>query len=183
MSSIYDGIKTPKELLQEVRINGLSTKQEDIYRAQDIFGHAPIADLVELANDNGKLKDFNGTPDPRGTIVSGREGFSKCFYQVLFHIWNWEDATRFYNQHSNFLVIDAMEERKTLHQKVDQLGKELEHVKSDLIQEHNERLNATTAELGARKKIDLLEAEVHDRDMTIMELKAKLYDLMTKTEL
>lgn len=32
------------------------------------------------------------------------------------------------------------------------------------------------------EKISSLEAEVHDRDMTIMELKAKLYDLMTAGE-
>ena len=36
------------------------------------------------------------------------------------------------------------------------------------------------AEQAAQKKIGQLEAEVHDRDMTIMELKAKLYDLMMK---
>ena len=32
------------------------------------------------------------------------------------------------------------------------------------------------------EKIRSLEAELHDRDMTIMELKAKLYDLMVKKE-
>ena len=35
---------------------------------------------------------------------------------------------------------------------------------------------------GALKEIDRLEAELHDCDMTIMELKAKLYDLMTGKE-
>ena len=35
---------------------------------------------------------------------------------------------------------------------------------------------------AANKKLVHLEAEVHDRDMTIMELKAKLYDLMMKEQ-
>ena len=42
MSSKYDSIKTAAELVKEVRLNGLSLVQEDICRAQDIFGNAPI---------------------------------------------------------------------------------------------------------------------------------------------
>lgn len=40
--SKYDSIKTAADLVKEVRIKGLSLDQEDICRAQDIFGNAPI---------------------------------------------------------------------------------------------------------------------------------------------
>lgn len=35
--SIYDKVETAKDLIFEVAAHGLSTKQEDICRAQDIF--------------------------------------------------------------------------------------------------------------------------------------------------
>lgn len=111
---------------------------------------------------------------------SGRVGLSKYFYQVAFKIWSWEDATRFYNQHSNFPVIDALEENKMLHQQVKELNGELKRAKDDRDVEHRRCREAVDAEQAAQKKIGQLEAEVHDRDMTIMELKAKLYDLMMK---
>lgn len=125
MASQYDSIKTAEELLKEVAAHGLSTKPEDICRAQDIFGRSEVKELIRLCQDNGRLKGFDGEPDPRGTYSSGRVGLSKYFYQVAFKIWSWEDATRFYNQHSNFPVIDALEENKMLHQQVKELNGEL----------------------------------------------------------
>lgn len=180
MASQYDSIKTAEELLKEVSAHGLSTKPEDICRAQDIFGRSEVKELIRLANDNGRLNGFDGEPDPRGTYSSGRVGLSKYFYQVAFKIWSWEDATRFYNQHSNFPVIDALEENKMLHQQVKELNGELKRAKDDRDVEHRRCREAVDAEQAAQKKIGHLEAEVHDRDMTIMELKAKLYDLMMK---
>ena len=180
MASQYDSIKTAEELLKEVATHGLSTKPEDICRAQDIFGRSEVKELIRLANDNGRLNGFDGEPDPRGTYSSGRVGLSKYFYQVAFKIWSWEDATRFYNQHSNFPVMDAPEENKMLHQQVKELNGELKRAKDDRDVEHRRCREAVDAEQAAQKKIGQLEAEVHDRDMTIMELKAKLYDLMMK---
>ena len=63
--SKYDDIKTAAELVAEVRAHGLSLDQEDICRAQDIFGNSPIEELVRLANDIGR-NNRNGEPDPRG---------------------------------------------------------------------------------------------------------------------
>lgn len=182
MASIYDNIKTAEDLLKEVKMHGLSMNTEDICRAQDIFGHSEVKELIRLANDNGRLKEFGGEPDPRGLVSSGREGFSKYFYQVAFNIWKWEDAVRFYNQHSNFPVIDALEDRKVLKQRVSILDEELNRVKDEREQEHKARLEANEAELAAQKKVDRLEGEVYARDMEIMELKAKLYDLMVANE-
>ena len=71
MASKYDSIKTAKDLVSEVMMHGFSLNQEDICRAQDIFGHSTIEELVNLANDIGR-NDENGTPDPKGTWSSGR---------------------------------------------------------------------------------------------------------------
>lgn len=52
--SKYDSIKTAAELVAEVQAHGLSLAQEDICRAQDIFGRSAVQDLVALANDIGR---------------------------------------------------------------------------------------------------------------------------------
>lgn len=157
MASQYDSIKTAEELLKEVAAHGLSTKPEDICRAQDIFGRSEVKELIRLANDNGRLNGFDGEPDPRGTYSSGRVGLSKYFYQVAFKIWSWEDATRFYNQHSNFPVIDALEENKMLHQQVKELNGELKRAKDDRDVEHRRCREAVDAEQAAQKKIGQLD--------------------------
>lgn len=182
MASKYDRIHSAEELLKDVAMHGLSTAQEDICRAQDIFGHSEVKELVRLANDNGRLKGFGGEPDPRGTVNSGRDGLSKYFYQVAFHIWNWEDAVRFYNRHSNFPVIDAMDELQEIRKKNTELNAALMAANDATVQEHKMRLDETAEKLDAQKEIERLKAELHDRDMAIMELKAKLYDLMVKEE-
>ena len=178
MASIYDEFKTPKELLQVVSYQGLSTKQEDICRAQDIFGRASEYELVELANDNGR-KNSNGEKDPRGSWADGSRGLSSTFYSVLFRIWNWEDAMRFYNEHSNFVLIDKMEELKML---------KIESEKQEKV-----ALNALN-EIETRKEVEKmaddiaeLKANVRDRDDEnerlkdeIISLKAKMYDMMVE---
>ena len=167
MASIYDRISTPKDLLIEVRNHGLSTKQEDICRAQDIFGHAPVEDLASLANDIGL--DENG-------CSTGKKGFRSEFYMVAFSIWNWEDAVRFWNEHSNpqyKLLKEAKESCDTL----DRLNK---HLCEEMKTEHKKRLEEVSRRIDAENKVEHLESEVYDRDLTIMELKAKLYDLMVK---
>lgn len=49
--SKYDDIKTAAELVAEVRAHGLSLDQEDICRAQDIFGNSPIEELYDALHD------------------------------------------------------------------------------------------------------------------------------------
>lgn len=182
MGSIYDSIKTAKELVVEVSMRGFSTKQEDICRAQDIFGNSTIEELVELANDNGRLDGPNGSPDPRGSWCSGKDGLSKTFYSVLFHIWNWEDATRFYNQYSNFPVIDEKEEleaKKKELKKAEQQIKDLEAVEKcteNFYEQEKKKAAEVAGELESTKK-SLAEAEDE-----ITRLKAKLYDLMVADE-
>ena len=184
MASQYDSIKTPKELLTKVAMHGLSTRQEDICRAQDIFGRAPIEDLVALANDNGRLDD-NGNPDPNGSRSSGRDGTRKYFYQVLFHIWHWEDATRFYNEHTNpEFARFANREDKIL-----ELEQELRMARQEADEHHEdcqEWIRRCEAEKAAhadtRKEADFYRAGYDAANMEIIRLKAKLYDLMVAKE-
>lgn len=182
--SKYDSIKTAAELVAEVQAHGLSLAQEDICRAQDIFGRSAVQDLVALANDIGRNNE-NGDPDPKGTWSSGRHETRSTFYFVLFKIWNWEDAVRFWNQHSSpehegvkelqaklkAEMAEHSETKEALHEQIQRTEEEHQKVLSE---------RSSVCELKA--KVVCLESEVHDRDMTIMELKAKLYDLMTTGE-
>ena len=46
--------------------------------------------------------------------------------------------------------------------------------------EHNSLLAERPKRIEQSDKIESMKAEIHDRDMTIMELKAKLYDLLVE---
>lgn len=175
MASIYQNVKTAKDLLIAVKINGLSTKTEDIVKVQDIFGHASVDELVDLANDNGRL-DVHGNPDPDGTWSSGREGLSKVFYSVLFQIWNWEDATRFYNEHSN----PEYKKLKTVKQAFEQTvrEKELAEKNFDTAMKNAGILNEKLCEKS--KEEMLLKEKIDSQEMEIIRLKARLFDMMTE---
>ena len=170
MASKYDNIKTAKDLVSEVMMHGLSLNQEDICRAQDIFGHSTIEELVVLANDIG-WNDENGNPDPKGTRSSGRRGTRSTFYQIAFNIWNWEDATRFWNQHSNpdkdtlgAAVKEAKAELKRKNEAYESLRERAVNLDSNLS-------NYVQKEFEARTALKEAEAE-------IIRLKARLFDMM-----
>jgi Uncharacterized protein involved in chromosome partitioning len=174
MASIYENIKSAKELVKHVMAHGISTKDEDIVVAQDIIGHSTIEELDELANDIG-MEDRNGNPDPKGTIYSGKRGTRDTFYFILFHVWSWEDATRFWNQHTN-LEHEELEtlrsEKKAATATIEKLTRDLEAAKSTLHTEANMVQTANTSLAAAEKRAADAEAEV-------IRLKAKLYDMMT----
>lgn len=171
MASIYDNIKTAKDLLVHVSTHGLSTKQEDICRVQDIFGNSSVGELVELANDTGKEDGWS----------TGKKGTQNTFYMVLFQIWNWEDAIRFYNCHTNPEIPRIKEQENKLKDEMREHSDTKKALKEQLKkteEQHQialaERRRANDAEAGKLQ----MEAELHDRDMKIMELKAQLYDFM-----
>lgn len=175
MSSKYDDIKTAADLIREVMAHGLSTAQEDICRAQDIFGHSSVEELVALANDIGRNND-QGKPDPKGTWSSGRKATQATFYMIAFSIWNWEDATRFWNQHTN-PEHDALQEAKKSLKAMEGKAKELT-TKLDREQEAR-----ATVEEGYNRlvgKYNEAERRAKAAEAEIMALKAKLYDYMTK---
>lgn len=173
MASKYDKIQTARDLVMEVRFHGMSLKQEDIVRAQDIFGNSTIEELTDLANDIGRNNE-NGEPDPKGTWSSNRVPTRSTFYSILFNIWNWEDATRFWNQHSNpdrEQIAVAQIESKTLRADVNRLKadkEKAEMAEADMMAKYNNLVE------DYDKTVEALEAA----QQTIIELKAKLYDLM-----
>lgn len=177
MSSKYDTIKTAADLVQEVQNHGLSTNQDDICRAQDIFGNSSIEELALLANDIGRNND-QGEPDPKGTWSSNRRPTQGTFYMIAFSIWNWEDATRFWNLHTNpehDALQEAKKSLKAQESKVKELAAKLdkEQEARAIAEEGYNRLVGRCNE--AERRAEAAEAE-------IMALKAKLYDYMTKEE-
>ncbi len=177
MSSKYDSIKTAKDLILEVRAHGLSLAQEDICRAQDIFGHTAIDDLVFLANDIGRDNE-RGEPDPKGSRYSGRPGTRGIFYQILFNIWHWEQATEFYNKYT--LEIPA--QMAKLKSEADGLEKMLAQS-----EQKAKDMEAKVAECykGFREVEDVSIEQSHkikELEAEILGLKAKLYDMIVARE-
>ena len=156
-----------------VKFHGLSTEIEDICRAQDIFGRATLQELVTLANDNGRMND-SGETDPNGAWSSGRDGLQKTFYSVLFHIWNWEEATRFWNQHTN----PEYAKLKKQAGKVKELDAELSAAKSECTSTKIEAEIFRADLEKAEAENTNLSAKVKAQEEEIMKLKARLYDLM-----
>lgn len=173
MASKYDNIKTAKDLVSEVMMHGLSLNQEDICRAQDIFGHSTIEELVDLANDIGR-NDENGNPDPKGTWSSGRRGTRSTFYQIAFNIWSWEDATRFWNQHSNpdkDTLTAAVAETKAVKAELKRKNEAYESLRERAVNLDANLSNYVQKEFEARAALKEAEAE-------IIRLKARLFDMM-----
>lgn len=155
MANNYKEVKTAKELLQKVKMFGLSTDTESICNAQDIIGHATQDDLEELAAND-----------------------TQTFYMVLFHIWHWEEANRFYNRVSNPEIArlhkDAAESNR-LRKEVD-----IEKETSAALQKALDMAEADASDqrtLANRQAIKIQHLEDE-----IVRLKAKLYDLITEVE-
>lgn len=189
MSSKYDSIQTAAELVSEVQLHGLSTAQEDICRAQDIFGHTPLEELARLANDIGR-DNAQGEPDPNGTCSSGRRATQNTFYSILSNIWHWEEVTRFWNTYTNpqteelkkrTMAYDAVAAgSKKIKAANDELEEKISYLAEDVKAEHDLRLAEISEKLKLKDEADRLRAKLHDRDMDVMELKAKLYDLLVE---
>ena len=182
MTSRYDKIQTARDLVMEVKFHGFSCKPEDICRAQDIFGHSTIEELDTLANDIGRNNE-NGEPDPKGTWSSTRTPTRDTFYSILFQIWNWEEATRFWNEHSNpereqIAVIKI--ENQTKRAEIKDKEKRIEEYqqKVDLMEDRLAEYDKIATDRLSR--INEQGAALREKDAEIMRLKAKLYDLLTK---
>lgn len=175
MNSKYDSIKTAADLVEEVQLHGLSLAQEDICRAQDIFGSTSVEELARLANDIG-MNNEKGEPDPKGTWSSGRKGTQGMFYMIASRIWNWEEVTRFWNQHTNPQTEELKRNRDAYdfivegNKKLKNENDELKEQVSELLERESELV---TLRDDARLRAEEAEAEV-------VRLKAKLYDLLVE---
>ena len=173
MSGKYDSIKTAAELVAEVRLNGLSMAQEDICRAQDIFGHTSIDELARLANDIGR-NNADGEPDPKGTWNSDRKATQGTFYMIVSHIWNWEEVTRFWNQHTN----PQTEELKKQQDAYDFIVKDNEKLKSENDSLREAQFNRLAEREDLRTRTGDAQRRAEEAEAEVIRLKAKLYDLL-----
>ena len=140
--------------------------------------------LVALANYIGR-NNRDGEPDPKGTVSSTRPATQNTFYSILFRIWHWEDATRFWNQHTNPEREEVVELRAKLKAEMAEHSKTKEALHEQVRrteEEHQKVLSERSSVCELKVKVTCLDSKVHDQGMTIMELKAKLYDLMTAGE-
>lgn len=155
MANNYKEVKTAKELLQRVKMFGLSTDTESICNAQDIIGHATQGELEELAASD-----------------------TQTFYMVLFHIWNWEDATQFYNRASNPEIARLRKEAA----ENGKLKKEvaIEKETSAALQKALDMAEADASD--QRTLANRQAAKIQHLEDEIVRLKAKLYDLITEVE-
>lgn len=171
--SKYDSIKTAADLISEVQGHGLSTVQDDLNRAADIFGNSSVEELDRLANDIGR-NNQNGEPDPKGSWSSSRKATQGTFYMIASAIWNWEDVTRFWNLHTNPEREELIEARA----KIKELSKEGKEKGEALLSEHKAVLEERKRACDLEAEVNRLKAKLHDAKMNEMELKARLYDLM-----
>jgi len=175
MSSKYDSIQTAAELVAEVQNHGLSLAQEDICRAQDIFGNTAIEELARLANDIGRNNE-KGEPDPKGTRSSSRRATQSTFYSILSNIWHWEEVTRFWNLYTN-PQTEELKKLKDAYGAVVESSKELRNKKEEL-EEQAEMLRLKVAELYIRDGDSQRRTE--EAEAEVVRLKAKLYDLLVE---
>ena len=171
--SKYDSINTATDLVAEVQLNGLSMAQEDICRAQDIFGRTSIGELARLANDIGR-NNSDGEPDPKGTWSSGRKGTQGTFYAIVSCIWNWEEVTRFWNLHTN----PQTEELKKQQDAYDFIVKNNEKLKSENDGLREAQLNLLAEREDLRTRTGDAQRRAEEAEAEVIRLKAKLYNLL-----
>ena len=175
--SKYESIKTAKDLIIEVDQNGLSTEQDDRNRAADIFGNTSVGELAALANDIGREND-KGEPDPNGSWSKGRKGTQSTFYFIAFNIWHWEQATSFFNQHTNPATKNARETEKKLAEetkRANQAEKDAEFHRSESKGHRDSWQEQWALRMDAENELKAAQNE-------IIALKAKLYDMIATAD-
>lgn len=168
-----DQVTTARDLVALVSWQGVSTKLEDISKMQDIIGHSTIEELDLLANDIGA----DGYPDnPKSQVFSGRRGTRDTFYHLLSVIWNWQDLLDFWNTHTNpdhFRVKELEEKVKKAEAACKKFNEDYNELRKGAEELSNHKMKLTEVAMDQKNRLAA-------KDREIMELKAKLYDLMVK---
>lgn len=151
MKTKMNEINSTAELITYTLAFGIPTDTESVVRMQDIVGHETVEVLDNIAEGKNKNQ----------------------LQSILFHIWDYERAVRFYNDHDGFYqeTIRAAKESKKY---AEALERDLKSAREAAA--HNlaiwEKADAEAFE--QKRRADAAEAEV-------MRLKAMLFDYMTKT--
>ena len=137
MITKLEQVTSARELITYTKSFGVPTSAENICTMQDIIGNSTVDELTELANKEGSALMF-----------------------LLFHIWNWERATDFYNKYVN-------QQYKAEKEEIEKLRKENKEQKADIsiLKDRSEK---------DRKAIDALQKSWEDTDAELFETKNKL---------
>lgn len=162
MKTKLEQIETAAELVTLVSWQGVSTKQEDICRMQDIIGHSTIEELDRLANFTGDK--------------SGKMGTQSYFYHILSVIWRWDDLIEFWNKHTN----PEHKQMKEANELLMKCEKELKFANEILEKKNKDEEDFRKRYCELLDKSMDQEKAIAAKDREIMELKAKLYDMMVK---
>ena len=162
--SKYGDIETIDELITCAMCTGFSYDHEDVMRASDIILNTPYDELARYAND----KETHST-----------------FYMILWNIWDFERVADFWNKYTNPDHKAMLEIQSKLTAEMEEHSRTKEALGKE-IHEHAETKKKYLFEVSCVNKaweeaVDLQE-EIHNLNMTIIELKAKLYDMMTEKE-
>ena len=162
MITKLEQIEKMEDLITYISAFGRPTDQESICRMQDIVGHTALEDLIKFATDDGtKIEDGN-------KWSTGRRGTQAITMNLLFAIWNWEEATNFYNRYVNQIAIKNREDAA----KVKNLTENLTKREDELEKTGIELAKMLTEQAKLKRDLEKAEAE-------ILKLKAKLFDYMT----
>lgn len=121
-----------------------------------------------------------------GSYIS--TAFAGCFEDAEENIENdfansmkgrYEQATK-EAEHFRKAASEISEELDKLRDECAGLRKSIAAREDDVSTEHRMRLEETSRRIDAEDACKTLEVEIHDRDMKIMELKAKLYDMIVE---
>ena len=154
MLGYEDLVKT----LKEVQATGImDTKTETVCNYQDMIGHSTVGQLNELSH--GQYKE--------------------AFYRVYCQACGVIETLRFYFENSEAItayreqIADHDAEIESLHGRLE----ESEKVRDHFIKEHR---NACREWSNASAEIKKRDAEIEALKRETIELKARLYDMMTK---
>ena len=175
MKTKINEINTAAELITYTTAFGIPTDTESICRMQDIIGHTAVDDLVKLATDDGTETDGNGS-----RWTTGRRGTKTQTMNILFHIWHWEDATRFYNRYVNQEVINTKEQLQEVTQDAITWKETAETYKEAY--EKYEGIAGTNYRnyIEAKQEATEQKQRADELEKEMLKLKAMLFDYMTK---
>lgn len=159
--SKYDNIKTATALVSEVKANGLSMETEDICRAQDILGGAPVEELVGLANLTGP---------------SGTRDTQSVFYMIVSRVWNWSQVVEFWNRHTNPQTEELKRNRDAYDFIVE--GNKKLRAENDELKDRLAGLLAEQTDLHTR--VGDAQRAAEEAEAEVVRLKAKLYDVLVE---
>lgn len=152
--------KTIKELCRRVAATHMLDKLDDdtVVAYQDLIGHATMEENKELSNDPALMETF---------------------YWIYGAAYGTVAAIKFYMQNSN-KVENILAERDTY--KADYEGlKETKRLLSEQLETAKKNSETLCDKLyEAKQEIDDTLEKLKTKDAEIVELKAKLYDLMNK---